>query len=54
VWPEERGKGYGKALLLHLAKIAREHHCGRMEWLSLDWNKFSNDFYRSLGATPIG
>ena len=37
VWPEERGKGYGKALLLHLVKIAREHHCGRMEWTCLNW-----------------
>ena len=27
--------------------------CGRMEWMSLDWNKPSNDFYRSLGAVPI-
>ena len=53
VWPEYRGKGYGKALLLHLVKTAREHHCGRMEWMSLDWNKPSNDFYRSLGAVPI-
>ena len=49
----ERGKGYGKALLLHLVKIANEHHCGRMEWMSLDWNKPANDFYRSLGAVPI-
>ena len=53
VLPEERGKGYGKALLLHLVKTAREHHCGRMEWMSLDWNKTANDFYRSLGAVPI-
>ena len=53
VWPEERGKSYGKALLLHLVKTAREHHCGRMEWMSLDWNKTANDFYRSLGAVPI-
>jgi len=53
VWPEYRGKGYGKALLLHLVKTAREHHCGRMEWMSLDWNKPANDFYRSLGAVPI-
>ena len=53
VWPEERGKGYGKTLLLHLVKIAHEHHCGRMEWMSLDWNKPSNDFYRSLGAVPM-
>ena len=53
VWPEHRGKGYGKALLLHLVKTAREHHCGRMEWMSLDWNKPSNDFYLSLGAVPL-
>ena len=53
VWPEDRGKGYGKALLLHLVKTAREHQCGRMEWMSLDWNKSSNDFYLSLGAVPM-
>jgi GNAT superfamily N-acetyltransferase len=53
VWPEHRGKGYGKALLLHLVEIAHKHHCGRMEWMSLDWNKTANDFYRSLGAVPI-
>ena len=34
-------------------ETAHEHHCGRMEWMSLDWNKPSNDFYRSLGAVPI-
>ena len=33
--------------------LEREMHCGRMEWMSLDWNKPSNDFYRSLGAVPI-
>ena len=53
VWPEERGKGYGKALLLHLVKIAREHHCGRMEWSCLNWNQPSIDFYLSLGAMPM-
>ena len=53
VWPEHRGKGYGKSLLLHLVKTAREHQCGRMEWMSLDWNKPSNDFYLSLGAVPL-
>ena len=53
VWPEYRGKGYGKALLLHLAGIARERHCGRMEWTCLDWNKPSIDFYLSLGAISM-
>ena len=53
VWPEYRGRGYGKALLLHLVGIAREKHCGRMEWTCLDWNKPSIDFYLSLGAIPM-
>ena len=53
VWPEERGKGYGKALLLHLVRIAHEHQCGRMEWTCLNWNQPSIDFYLSLGAVPM-
>lgn len=39
--------------LLHLVKIAREHHCGRMEWTCLDRNQPSIDFYLSLGAVPM-
>ena len=53
VWPEYRGRGYGKALLLHLAAIAREKHCGRMEWSCLNWNQPSINFYLSLGAVPM-
>ena len=53
VCPEERGKGYGKALLLHLVRIARERNCGRMEWTCLNWNQPSIDFYLSLGAVPM-
>ena len=53
VWPEYRGQGYGKALLLHLAAIARERQCGRMEWSCLNWNQPSIDFYLSLGAVPM-
>ena len=53
VWPEYRGRGYGKALLLHLVKLARENQCGRMEWTCLDWNQPSIDFYLSLGAQPM-
>ena len=53
VMPEYRGKGYGKALLKHLAKIAVERGCGRLEWWCLDWNQPSIDFYRSLGAQPM-
>ena len=53
VLPEYRGKGYGKALLRRLAAIAVERGCGRMEWVCLDWNKPSMDFYRSLSAIPM-
>jgi GNAT superfamily N-acetyltransferase len=53
VLPEYRGKGYGKAILKKLAAIAAERGCGRMEWVCLDWNKPSIDFYRSLGARPM-
>lgn len=51
--PEYRGKGFGKALLAHLAKLARERDCGRLEWAVLNWNKPSIDFYESLGAKPM-
>ena len=51
--PEKRGLGYGKALLNHLAKIAVERHCGRMEWICLDWNKPALKVYRSIGAIPM-
>ena len=50
VKPEFRGQGLGKALLLHLAGVARERGCGRMEWAVLDWNTPAIEFYESLGA----
>lgn len=53
VTPQARGKGYGKALLAHLAHIAKERGCGRMEWWCLDWNKPSINFYSSLNAEPM-
>jgi GNAT superfamily N-acetyltransferase len=52
VRPEVRGKGYGRALLVRLAQIARERACGRMEWAVLDWNEPAIQFYRKLGARP--
>ena len=52
VRPEARGKGYGRALLVRLAEIARERECGRMEWAVLDWNEPAIQFYRKLGAKP--
>ena len=50
---EYRGKGYGKALLKELARIAVSQGCGRLEWCCLDWNQPSIDFYLSLGARPM-
>ena len=48
--PSFRGKGIGKALLLHLAQIAVSENCGRFQWQVLDWNTPAIDFYKSLGA----
>lgn len=53
VYPQYRGLGYGKQLLKHLANIAIERDCGRLEWWCLDWNKPSIDFYLSLGAEQM-
>ena len=53
VEPAQRGKGIGKALLKHLAKIVVERGYGRMQWAVLDWNTPSIEFYRSLGAVPL-
>lgn len=50
VQPEFRGRGVGKALLLHLAALANRRGYGRMEWTVLDWNQPAIDFYESLGA----
>jgi GNAT superfamily N-acetyltransferase len=49
----QRGKGFGKALLVHLAKLAVERNCGRLEWAVLDWNEPAINFYQTLGAVPM-
>ena len=48
-----RGHGIGKALLLHLARLANARGCGRMEWTVLDWNQPAIEFYHSLGAQRV-
>ena len=47
---EYRGRGIGKALLLHLARRANDRSCGRMEWSVLDWNEPAIAFYEKIGA----
>ena len=51
--PEYRGRGYGKALLQHLARICDEQGYGRFQWWVLDWNSPAIEFYRSLGAVAM-
>lgn len=51
--PEMRGKGFGKTMLKHLAKLAVERDCGRLEWACLDWNEPSICFYKGLGAKAL-
>ena len=53
VRPAWRGRGIGRVLLCHLARIAIERGCGRMEWSVLDWNDPAIGFYRSIGAQPM-
>lgn len=48
-----RGKGYGTAMLKHLAQIAVERNCGRFEWSVLDWNEPAINFYKSMGAAIL-
>ena len=50
VRPEARGSGLGKALLSHLAALAVERDCARLEWSVLDWNEPAIGFYKNLGA----
>lgn len=53
VLPAWRGHGFGRQLLTHLAKLAVERNCGRLEWSVLDWNAPAIGFYRRLGAVPM-
>lgn len=53
VRPGARGRGLGAALLAHLAALAVERGCGRLEWAVLDWNEPAIGFYRRLGAEAM-
>ncbi|MDP3652119.1 MAG: GNAT family N-acetyltransferase [Rhodoferax sp.] len=50
--PTYRGGGAGKRMLRHLARLAHDSGCGRLEWSVLDWNTPAIQFYQSLGASP--
>ncbi|XWK87396.1 MAG: GNAT family N-acetyltransferase [Phormidium sp.] len=53
VLPEYRHQGIGKALLIHVAKLAVERDCGRLEWSVLDWNEPAIGFYQRMGADVL-
>jgi GNAT superfamily N-acetyltransferase len=53
VEPAARGRGIGKALIRHGAKLAVQRGCGRYEWAVLDWNTPAIEFYRALGADVL-
>lgn len=53
VRPQYRGKGYGKMLLSYLANQAKKDGCPRFEWIVLDWNTPSINFYKAMGAKPL-
>ena len=53
VLPEWRGQGFGRQLLAHLAALAVERGCGRLEWAVLNWNEPAIGFYERLGAKPM-
>ena len=53
VRPAFRGRGYGRSLLSHLARLARARQCGRMEWAVIGWNAAAIGFYESLGARSV-
>ena len=48
-----RRRGFGRALLGYVARLAKERRCGRLEWSVLDWNEPAINFYKQLGATPM-
>jgi GNAT superfamily N-acetyltransferase len=53
VRPAHRGKGIGKALMIHLARKCVENGWARLQWSVLDWNTPSIEFYKSLGGVLL-
>ena len=53
VQPASRGKGVGTALMKHLAALALERNCARMEWAVLNWNENAIRLYKTLGSVPM-
>jgi len=50
VRPQFRGRGIGKALMVHLARIALEEGLYGIRWEVLDWNELAIEVYQRQGA----
>jgi GNAT superfamily N-acetyltransferase len=48
-----RGRGIGRRLFAHVARVAVEGNCRRLEWSVLNWNTTAIGFYEGLGARPM-
>ncbi|MBW3622508.1 MAG: GNAT family N-acetyltransferase [Armatimonadetes bacterium] len=53
VLPHARRAGAGRTFFQHLARVALERGCGRIEWTVLDWNASAIRFYDSLGGQHL-
>lgn len=53
VKPEYRRQGFGRKMLAHLARLAKDRNCGRFEWSVLDWNEPAIRTYDRLNAKPM-
>jgi len=53
VRPEFRGRGFGRQMLVHIARLALKRNCGRFEWSVLDWNTPAIRTYDKLNAKPM-
>lgn len=50
---ECRGRGYGEALIKHVAGEAAKRGWSYMKWACLDWNESSIAFYKKMGAVHM-
>lgn len=53
VVPAWRGRGLGRRLLAHVARLALERACGRLEWWVMTDNAPAQRFYDTLGAERL-
>lgn len=53
VLPDYRGCGVGSALFRKCVQLAKDRGCGRIEWVTLEWNVLAQNFFKSYGAQHL-